>query len=180
MSRIAHLLGREADPHRAPAEDVRRADEHGEADALCDALRLCRRLRHPPRRHADAEIVGEAPEALAVLREVDCPERRAEYPDARVLERLRELQRRLPAELDDDTFRLLAPADGEHGCGVERLEVEAVARVVVGRYRLGIRVDHDRLVAERPECLCRVDAAVVELDSLADAVRPAADDDDAR
>src|SRR5207244_6739899 len=40
-------------------------------------------------------------------------------------------------------------------------------------------VDHDRLVAERAERLCRVDAAVVELDALADPVRARPEDEDA-
>ena len=123
--------------------------------------------------HADAELVEQPAEALAVLGEVDRVERRAEDRNARVLERARELQRRLAAELDDDAVRLLALADGEHRGGVERLEVEAVARVVVGRDRLGVAVDHHGLVAERAERLRRVDAAVVELDALADAVRAA-------
>ena len=49
---------------------------------------------------------------------------------------------------------------------------QPVGRVVVRRDRLGVAVDHHGLVAERAERLRRVDAAVVELDPLADAVRP--------
>ncbi len=60
----------------------------------------------------------------------------------------------------------------------QRLEVEAVAGVVVGRDGLGIAVDHDRLVAVFAQREGRVAAAVVELDSLPDAVGPAAQDDD--
>ena len=63
---------------------------------------------------------------------------------------------------------------------VERLEVEPVGGVVVGRDRLRVAVDHHRLVAERAEALGGVDAAVVELDPLADPVRAGAEDDDAR
>jgi hypothetical protein len=97
-----------------------------------------------------------------------------------VLDRARELERRLPAELDDDALGPLAVADGEHRLRVERLEVEPVGGVVVGRHRLGVAVDHDGLVAELAERPHGVDAAVVELDALADAVRPGAEDDDAR
>ena len=50
-------------------------------------------------------------------------------------------------------------------------------RVVVGRHRLGVAVDHDRLDALLAQRHRRVHAAVVELDALADAVRPAAEDD---
>ena len=62
----------------------------------------------------------------------------------------------------------------------ERLEEEPVAGVVVGRDRLGIAVDHDGLVAGGREGERCVHAAVVELDALADAVRPAAEDHDRR
>ena len=54
-----------------------------------------------------------------------------------------------------------------------------IAGVVVSRHRLRIRVDHDGLiagVAEREGCLA---ATVVELNPLADAIGPAAQDHDA-
>ena len=137
------------------------------------------RLGDPPLRARDLEIAQQASEPLAVLREVDRLERRAEDRVAGRLDRARQLQRGLTAELDDDALGLLAFADGEHGGRVERLEVQAVGGVVVGRHRLRVAVDHDRLVAERAERLHGVHAAVVELDPLADAVRAGAEDDDA-
>ena len=65
---------------------------------------------------------------------------------ARRLERARQLERRLPAELHDHAFRLLALHDLEHVLERQRLEVQLVRRVEVGRDGLRIRVDHDRLV----------------------------------
>ena len=53
-----------------------------------------------------------------------------------------------------------------------------VAGVVVGADGLGVRVDHDRLDAHLAQGEAGVAAAVVELDPLADAVRPAAEDHD--
>ena len=122
----------------------------------------------------------QAGEALAVLGKVDCVVRRAEDRVAGRLDRARELQRRPAAELDDDACGTLAIADGEHGLRVERLEVETIRGVVVGGDGLGVAVDHDGLVAELAERRDGVDAAVVELDALTDAVRPGAEDDDAR
>ncbi len=60
----------------------------------------------------------------------------------------------------------------------QRLEVQAVRGVVVGRDRLGVAVDHDRLVAGVAQRHGRVHAAVVELDPLPDPVGPRAEDDD--
>src|SRR5581483_499083 len=115
----------------------------------------------------------------AVLGEVDRVVRRPEDAEPGALDRARQPERGLAAELDADADRALALEDGEHGLLVERLEVEAVARVVVGRHGLGVAVDHHRLESLRAEAARGVDAAVVELDSLADPVRAAAEDDDA-
>ena len=73
-------------------------------------------------------------------------------------ERVRELQRRLAAERDDHARGRSPPpcrrvaralAHVEHVLVGERFEEEAVARVVVGRDRLGVAVDHHGLVARR-------------------------------
>ena len=67
---------------------------------------------------------------------------------------------------------------GQHLLDPKRLEVEPVGGVVVGRDGLRVAVDHHGLVAELAEALRRVDAAVVELDPLADPVRAGAEDHD--
>ena len=68
--------------------------------------------------------------------------------------------------------------DVEHVLERQRLEVEPVGRVVVGGDRLRVAVDHDRFHAELAQRERGVDAAVVELDPLADAVGARAQDDD--
>src|SRR5258708_32524632 len=60
----------------------------------------------------------------------------------------------------------------------ERLEVEAVGGVVVGRYGFRVAVDHHRFESELTEREDGVYAAVIELDALPDAVRPASENDD--
>ena len=75
-------------------------------------------------------------------------------------------------------LRALGVDDLEHVLGGERLEIEPVGGVVVGRHRLRIAVDHDGLVADSLQREGGMAAAIVELDALADAVRPAAEDDD--
>ena len=67
--------------------------------------------------------------------------------------------------------------DLEHVLEGERLEVEPVGGVVVGGDRLGVAVDHDGLEAGVAQREGGVHAGVVELDALADPVRPGAEDD---
>ena len=93
---------------------------------------------------------------------------------------LREVERRLAAELDDHALGLEPLAQVEHVLGGQRLEEQHVGGVVVGRHRLRVAVDHHRLVARVAQGVRRLDAAVVELDALADAVGPAAQDHDPR
>ena len=69
-------------------------------------------------------------------------------------------------------------ADGQHVFQGQRLEVESVAGIVVGRDRLRIAVDHDGFETIITQRECRMAAAVVELNSLPDAVRPAAQNND--
>jgi hypothetical protein len=169
-----------AHAHRAAAEDVRRSDEHRVADLAGSVERLVDPLHGRPGRAADAELLRERTEPLPILREVDRRVRRAENPVAGRLDVPREAKRRLAAELRDDTDGLLAVDHGEHLLRRERLEVQPVGGVVVGRDGLRVAVDHDGLVAEAAEGLHRVDAAVVELDALPDPVRARAEDHDAR
>ena len=113
---------------------------------------------------------------LAVLRQVDAARRRADDGDAVGLQLESQIEGSLPAELDDDALGPLVLDDVEDVLDCEGLEVELVRRVVVGAHRLRVGVDHDRLEAVLAEGEAGVDAAVVELDSLADPVGPAPED----
>ena len=131
-----------------------------------------------PRGRAHAEAVEERRELRAILGHRDRGQRVAEQRHARLLQRGREAERRLPAERDDDAERPLQLDDVEHALERHRLEIEAVAGVVVGRDRLRIRVHEHDLVPEPAERLRGAHAAVVELDPLADPVRAGAEHDD--
>ena len=144
----------------------------GDVERLVDARgRAVRRLREP-------ELARDLLEPPPVLGDVDRVGRRAENLHARGLERPRELERRLPAELHDHALRLLALHDLEHVLERQRLEVQLVRGVEVGGDRLGVRVDHDRLEPLLAQRERGAHAAVVELDALPDAVRAAAEDHD--
>ena len=179
---IVELGGPVDDLHRPAAEHVGGPGQHRIADPLGDRDRLVAAAGDAVQRLPEVEPVDQIGEALAILGEVDRVGRGAEDRDALVLERLGELQRRLPAELDDDAMeravRRLDMEDFEHVLDRQRLEIEAVGGVVIGRHRLRIAIDHDRLIAGLLQRISGVDAAIVELDPLPDPVRPAAQDHD--
>ncbi len=182
LHRLAHVALEVAllvdDLHRAAAEHVARPHDERIADLAGALERLLLALRGAVRRLLQAELLDQHLEALAVLGDVDRVGRRPDDRHARGLERLRELQRRLPAVLHDHAERLLLRDDLEHVLERDRLEVQPVARVVVGRDGLGIAVDHDGLVAVVRQRHRGVHAAVVELDALPDPVRAAAEHHD--
>ncbi len=88
---------------------------------------------------------------LSYLGEIDHVRRGAEDRHIRLFQWLGELERRLAAELHDDavqrSVRALGVDDLQHILGGQRLEIEPVRGVVVGRDRLRIAVDHDGLEA---------------------------------
>ena len=83
--------------------------------------------------------------------------------------------------MDDNAEKRAAaffdPRDFDHILSCQRLEIEPVGGVVIRRNGLGIAVDHDRFDPGVAQAVGRVHAAVIELDSLADSVRPAAEND---
>ena len=116
--------------------------------------------------------------ALPVLGQVDRSRRRAEDRHTQALEPIGQVERRLPAELHDHAFGPFPLDHVQHVLQRQRLEIQPVGGVVVGGDRLRIAVEHDRLEAQAGQGKCGLAAAVIELDALADAVRPAAEDQD--
>ena len=169
------------DLHAASAEHVARAHEHRVADVVRGVERLAEAERGAEARRVELLGAQHLTEELAVLGQVDRFGGRAEDRHAGGLEPRGERQRRLAAELHDNALDrahlLLGFVDLEDVLEGQRLEVEAVGHVVVGRDGLRVAVDHDRVIV-LAELLHRVHAGVVELDALADAVGAGSEDDD--
>ena len=128
------------------------------------------------RRVHDAQLVEQSGEALAVLGKVDGIGLGAHNVHAALLEHARQLKRSLAAERHHDAVGSLNIDDIHDVLVGERLKVQAVGRVVVGRDGLGVAVDHDGLEAAGRQRVARVHAAVIELDTLANAVGAGAQD----
>src|SRR5439155_12811637 len=142
------LLRPSSDAHPAPAQHVVRTDEHRIADALCDRPRLRAGCCGSPGWGTQPEVAEQSSEATAVLRALDRRQRVTEQREARAGNARRQRERRLTAELHDNTCGLLQLADVERALQRERFEIEPVARVVVGRHRLRVGVEKHRLVTE--------------------------------
>ncbi len=166
------------DPHRPAAQNEGGPNQQREPELARDLERLLVAGRGAAFRLEQPELLDQLVEPLAVLGQVDAVGRGADDLDARLLQGDRQFQRGLAAELDDDAVGLLLLHDGHHVLERQRLEVQPVGRVVVRADRLRVAVDHDGLDADLAQGHRRMNAAVIELDALADAVGPAAQDDD--
>ena len=120
-----------------------------------------------------ADFRDERAEEVAVFGEGDVFRGRADDPGAGLFKPFGEVEWRLAAILHDYAVAFLAVVDLHHVLEGQRLEVELVRGVIVGRDGLGIRIDHHHFVAALPQGECRMATAPVELDALADAVGPA-------
>ncbi len=184
VRRDAHGLGHVAleivlvvrDHHAASAQHVTGTHEERESDATSDLDGLFERVGGACGRIRDPQFVEYCREELAVLGQVDRLGARAHDRHARVFERMCELEWSLPAEGHDDALGLLGSDDVHDVLEGERLEIESITRIVVGGDRLRVAVDHDRLVTHLSQRIGTVHAAVVELDTLPDAVRSGAKD----
>ena len=180
---VAVELGAVAhDLHAAAAQHVGRTDHDRIADLVGDGARRVRRGGDAVLRLAHFELVEQRLEAVAVFGEIDHVGRGAEDRHLGLLQMLGELERGLAAELHDDAMQRAIAAFGiddlQYVFRRQRLEIEPVGGVVVGRHRFRIAVDHDGLVADFLQREGGVTAAIVEFDTLADAVGTAAENDD--
>ena len=129
-------------------------------------------------RLGDLQPVQHRGEEHAVFGYFNALGRRADDIDAVVLQTQCEIERCLAAELRDRAPARFPFVNVQHVFERERFEIEPVAGVVVRRNRLRIRVDHQRFKTVLLERECGVDATVIELDALADAVRATAENHD--
>ena len=127
-----------------------------------------------------SKAIDEVLKPLAILGEVNGVRGGAEDRDPGLFQCIGELQRRLPAELHDHAVQrpvgLFDAQDFHNVLKGQRFEIEPVGGVVIGRNRLGVTVDHDRLVPRVSQRETGMTAAIVELDSLADPVWTTAED----
>ena len=135
---LCELLVVVADAHRRPPRTYEGRTSTGKPISTLPHV-LPSRRRPSPRWAANAWLLRERPEALAVLGKVDRCVRRAEDAVARLLDVAGEAERRLAAELRHHADGLLAVADGEDLLRRERPKYSRSEGVVVRRDGLGLQ-----------------------------------------
>ena len=150
---VAELVVLADDLHGAAAEHIGRAHHQRQPEIGGHQPRLLDRIGDAVLRLLQPQLVEHALEAVAVFGEIDGVGRGAEDRHVGRFQRARELQRGLAAELHDHAVQRAVLAFGvddlQHVFGGQRLEIQPVGGVVVGRHRFRIAVDHDGLDSRR-------------------------------
>ena len=179
LGEVAGKLGLVVDDFHGPAaQNVGRTHHQRIADLSRRGHAASQVPRRAVGRLPQTGLVDDGLEALAIFGAVDGVGAGADDGDAERVELVHQLERGLAAELHDHAGWLFHFDDGQHVLQRHRLEVEPIGGVVVRGYGLWIAVDHDGLEAVLAHGEGGVDAAVVELDALADAVGAAAEHHD--
>ena len=160
--------------HAPASQHIGGAHHHGIPYTMGNFQGLLHGGGHAGLGHGNPQLVHHGPEQISVLRHVDHGGGGAQDAHAILLQLRRQVQGGLPAELGDDAQGLLLFVDAQHVLQGQGLEVELVRGVVVRGHGLGIAVHHDGLETQLLQGQGGMDAAIVELDALADAVGAAA------
>ena len=110
-------------------------------------------------------------EAFTVFSSIDHVRTGADDRHAIGFQRTGQFQRSLTAILHDHAERLFNGNDFQHVFQGQRLEVQTIGSVIVGRHGFRIAVDHDGFITIFTQRQRSVDATVVKLDTLTDTVR---------
>ena len=168
----------EGDNHILTAEHVGRTEKNRIADFVRNVERFLGCHNGNASGTLDVVLFEQLVKALSVLRHINGVIGGAENIHAVVAHELGELDSGLTAERDHDAVGILGLDDAHHVLVGERLKVESVGGVKVGRNGFGVVVDDHHVVAcllERPYA---VNGGVVELDTLTDTDRTGAENDD--
>src|SRR5579885_3387435 len=154
------------------------------AELLRELQALARLRDDRALRNRLADLDHLALEALAIFREFDRFDRRAEQRDAPALQYAafvefnRQIQAGLAAQRREERVRAFAFDDRLDGGSGQRLQIDRVGHFRIRHNRRGIRVDKDDPVAFLAQGAARLDAGIVEFGGLTDADRPRTDDED--
>ena len=159
-----------ADVHRSTREHIRGTNQHGVTHLFHEVVDVGQRGQLAPTRLVDTQRVEHRREFVSVFGVVYAVGRRAQYAHVLLVEARGQVVGYLSAGRENYAVRILEFENIHHPLEGQLVEVEAVAHVVVGRYRFGVVVDHYTAVALFANGIQGLHAAPVELNRRAYAV----------
>ena len=177
VTHVAHQFGFVIDDLHGPAtQHVRRAHHQRVANLAGRHDAFLVAAHSGVFRLLQTQALDHLLEALAVFGAVNGVRTGADNGHTGGFQATGQFQRSLTAVLDNHALGLLDVDDFQHVFQGDRLEIQPVGGVVIGRHGLRVAVDHDGFVAVFTHGQGRVHTAVVEFDALTNAVGATADD----
>src|SRR6266850_1648971 len=174
-NRIAHIFFETFlvvdNRHGSSAQYITGTHQNGITNPTGNCSCLLHRGSHAVFGLRDTEIFQQCSKSFAILGQIDRIRRGSDNFHTRILQAHRQIQGCLPAKLHNHSFRLFYVYDVHHIFERQRLEIETIRCVVVGRDGLRIAIDHDRLESGFVQRKRRVAATVVKFNSLANPIR---------
>jgi hypothetical protein len=180
---LAELLDVVGDAATNAAERERRADNRRESNFLHERECFFERACDAALRHLDANLLHRVAEEQTILGDLNRVDLRAYQldvvfgEDAALMERDRQIERRLSADGRQHGVRFLFGDDGFRGFRRQRLDVRRFRQLRVGHDRRRIAVDEDDFETLGSQRLARLRSGVVELGRLTDDDRSRTDDE---
>ena len=160
--------------HRTAAKNEARTHQDRVTDVMCGLQAFLNACNSVSLRLADSGAAHDSLEELAVLGVVDSLKARAYQRNIELLQRSGQVDGRLSAKSDDNALRLLQADHIHYVLRRERFKIQFVGDCVVRGYRLRVVVDDYCLIAGLPDGPDCMDGGIIELHTLSDADRPAA------
>ena len=162
--------------HASAAQYIGRADHNRISDSTGDGDGLFYSGGHTGFRHGNFQLVHHLPEQIPVLSQIDHGRRGTQYLYAVFLQLTGKVQRCLSAELSDYAQWFFFLVNAEYIFQGQWFKIQFIRGVIVGRHRFWITVYDNSFKSQFFQCDGSVDTAVIKLDSLTNAVWPAAQD----
>lgn len=166
----SQVVGREDDVHGSTRKDVGRSDEDGVADLVAERLGLVETGELLPQRLVDSDLVQHSRELVSVLGGVDHLGGGTVDLDVLSVKLESDVVGGLTSHREHHTRRSLGVVNVEDGLERDVLKVESIGLVVIGRNRLGVVVDHDRLEAQLSQRSDSSHRTPIELDRRTNSV----------
>ena len=172
--KLLNLLVGNGNLHPLSAKHIGRAHQHGIAQTVGHLLGLFCRIHGSACRSGNLRLLQYPVEQLSVLRSVHifrlCPQN----GHAHLHQTFRQLNGRLPAELNHRPVGMLDIDNGLHILRRQGFKIQLVRYVKIRTYGLRIIIDNNGLISCLGKSPCGMYGTIVEFDSLSDADRPGA------
>ena len=154
------------DFHGTPTQYIRWTNHQRVSDLFCDFKGLFQVAGHTRFRLGDSKFAHQLPKSVPILGQIDGFRRCSQNFDAGFSQLIGDVQRRLPAELNNYTLWFLLFINAQNILDGQGFKIEFIRGVVIRRDGFRVAVDHDGLIPFFPNGKGGMNTAIVKFNAL--------------